>query len=159
MLLPGTFIRLFLLILSNSKLITMYRIIFFLIVLCVSLTDVYAQHTLTVEVYGLRNNRGRVLLELSNEREEKVAGVQGTIQAGRSVIVIENLKPGKYGFRFFHDENSNEKLDMNFLGIPREGYGFSNYEEGTYLPPSFRKMLFDFQNSITMKVKPVYILN
>lgn len=119
----------------------------------------YAQHALTVEVFGLRNSKGRVLLELSNEQDEKVAGAQGIIQAGRSVVVIENLKPGKYGFRFFHDENSNDKLDMNLIGVPREGYGFSNYEEGAYLPPPFRKMLFDFQQSITKKGKPVYLLN
>lgn len=136
----------------------MYRILFSLIVLCVPVIGIYPQHTLTVEVYGLRNNEGRVLLELSNEGENRVAGAQGSIQEGRSVLVIENLKQGKYGFRFFHDENSNEKLDMHFLGIPREGYGFSNYEAGIFLPPSFRKILFDFQKSMTMNVKPVYIL-
>ena len=25
-----------------------------------------------------------------------------------------------------HDENGNDKLDSNFMGMPTEGYGFSN---------------------------------
>ena len=36
-----------------------------------------------------------------------------------------------------HDENDNNKLDANFLGIPFEGYGFSNN------PNVMRRATFD----------------
>jgi uncharacterized protein (DUF2141 family) len=45
-----------------------------------------------------------------------------------STIVFEfDLpKPGNYAIAILDDENSNGELDRNFLGIPVEGFGFSN---------------------------------
>jgi uncharacterized protein (DUF2141 family) len=41
-----------------------------------------------------------------------------------------------------HDENENSKMDFNFLGMPLEGYGFSNDASGTFGPPSFEDAAF-----------------
>ena len=45
---------------------------------------------------------------------------------GELVYRFEDLPPGTYAVQVMHDENDNGKLDSNFLGIPSEGYGFSN---------------------------------
>jgi uncharacterized protein (DUF2141 family) len=37
----------------------------------------------------------------------------------------------------FHDENDNGLLDANALGVPTEGYGFSNNAQGFLSAPSF----------------------
>jgi uncharacterized protein (DUF2141 family) len=37
-----------------------------------------------------------------------------------------DLPPGTYAVRVMHDENDNGELDKNFMGLPTEGYGFSN---------------------------------
>ncbi len=39
---------------------------------------------------------------------------------------FEDFPPGAYAITVIHDENMNGKLDTNWLGIPKEGYGFSN---------------------------------
>jgi uncharacterized protein (DUF2141 family) len=39
---------------------------------------------------------------------------------------FEAIPPGTYALAVIHDENSNGKLDTNWLGTPTEGYGFSN---------------------------------
>jgi uncharacterized protein (DUF2141 family) len=44
----------------------------------------------------------------------------------------------------FHDENSNSKLDTNFMGIPREGVGASNKAKGHFGPPKFHDASFPF---------------
>jgi uncharacterized protein (DUF2141 family) len=44
----------------------------------------------------------------------------------------------------FHDENSNGKLDTNFMGIPREGVGASNDAKGHLGPPKFNAAAFRF---------------
>ena len=44
----------------------------------------------------------------------------------QSRIVLDNIKAGEYAIRLFFDENGNGKIDTNFLGIPKEAYGFSN---------------------------------
>ena len=46
--------------------------------------------------------------------------------SGELELVFDGLAPGKYAIRLMHDENGNGKLDSNLVGMPTEGYGFSN---------------------------------
>lgn len=117
-----------------------------------------AQLTLTVEIEQLRNNDGKVLLELNNEKEEVIKGYSAVINNNKSIVVIENLSPGKYAFKYFHDENNDEKLNTNFMGIPKEGYGFSNDAKGKFGPPGFDKMIFELNRTDTVFCKPTYLL-
>ena len=52
-----------------------------------------------------------------------------------------DLPPGDYGVAAIHDENSNRRLDRNFLGIPREGFGFANNPHVGLSAPAFREAL------------------
>ena len=36
------------------------------------------------------------------------------------------MQPGVYAAQAFHDENMNDKVDRNVLGLPTVGIGFSN---------------------------------
>lgn len=54
-----------------------------------------------------------------------------------TIVVFPGLDAGTYAFVAFADENSNGKLDTNFIGIPTERYGFSNNAMGLMGPPSF----------------------
>ena len=116
------------------------------------------QVVLTVEIEQLRNNNGKLLLELDNDKEEVIKGFSEQIVNNKCVIIIKDLSPGEYAFKYFHDENNDEKINTNFLGIPKEGYGFSNNAKGTFGPPSFDKMLFRFYKSDTVRCMPTYIL-
>jgi uncharacterized protein (DUF2141 family) len=50
--------------------------------------------------------------------------------------VWEHLPPGDYGVAVIHDENQNARLDRNFIGIPKEGFGFANNPHvGLSAPP------------------------
>lgn len=115
-----------------------------------------SQLTLTIEITGLRNNNGQVLLELTNDKEVKVVALTQAIVNNQSVFVIGNLKPGKYAFRFFHDENKNGKLDTNWFGIPKEGFGFSNNPSINFGPPAFGKTIFDLKKTTTLRCTPKY---
>jgi len=42
----------------------------------------------------------------------------------------------------FHDENGNGKNDRNFLGIPKEPYGFSNNARRKFGPPTWTEAKF-----------------
>lgn len=134
------------------------RIIISGILLTISLL-LHAQYTLTIEIKNLRNSYGRVHLLLNNEKEHKVAGLSKYIQDKKCVFVIENLKPGKYAAKFIHDENNNEKLETNWMGIPREGFGFSNNPVLIFGPPSHEDTLFDLNINKTVFIKTRYILS
>ena len=45
---------------------------------------------------------------------------------GANVITLDGVPPGDYAIKMFQDENKNEKFDQNWVGLPKERYGFSN---------------------------------
>jgi uncharacterized protein (DUF2141 family) len=84
-----------------------------------------------------------------------IQSVNGEIANREGLCIFTNLNPGVYAVSTFHDENSNAKLDTNFLGIPKENYGFSNNASQPFGPPSFEEAAFEVKvNSIvTIKLK------
>ena len=115
------------------------------------------QISLTIEIGELRNNNGQILLAFTNEKGEKITGIAQNIADNKSVIVFNDLKQGKYAFKYFHDENKNEILDLSWIKIPKEGYGFSNNAKGTFGPPSFVKTIFEITENTTVKCTPTYM--
>ena len=73
--------------------------------------------------------------------------VDGTIvmvEAGTSSFEYE-LPAGQYAVGIFHDVNLNNKIDNNFLGLPKEQYGFSNNARALFGPPSFEEAAFELK--------------
>jgi uncharacterized protein (DUF2141 family) len=116
------------------------------------------QLRLTIEIEELRNNTGVILLEISDSTGNKIGGITENIKDKKCSLVVENLKKGYYAFKYFHDENNNKNLDLNWIGIPREGYGFSNSKKA-FIPPPFEKTIFELKETKVMKCIPMYILN
>lgn len=99
-----------------------------------------------VQVNGLEHAEGRVLLMLVDCKEDWKAfkpafGLAAEPAEGSIVAIFENIPAGEYGICVFHDENANEDLDRNFMGLPREPFGFSN-DRGRFGPPSFKRASF-----------------
>jgi uncharacterized protein (DUF2141 family) len=101
--------------------------------------------TLSVTIDNCKNSKGKIYIALygSEEtfmKEEKAVNKKiVSIENGVAKVAFAELSAKGYAFVFFHDENGNGKLDTNFLGIPTEGYGFSNNARGTFGPPSYSK--------------------
>ena len=57
---------------------------------------------------------------------------------------FEDIKPGVYALAVIHDENMNGKLDVNWAGIPTEGYGFSNDAKDLLGAPGFSAASFPY---------------
>ena len=55
-----------------------------------------------------------------------------------------DIPPGTYALAVIHDENMNGKLDTNWLGVPTEGYGFSNDAKALLSAPSFSASSFQY---------------
>ena len=67
---------------------------------------------------------------------------------------INNVLPyGEYAVTLFVDYNGNKKLDKNFLGIPKEQYGFSNNVMGKMSPPTFDQAKFAIEGPTTQNIK------
>ncbi|NDP21103.1 MAG: DUF2141 domain-containing protein [Paludibacter sp.] len=133
-----------------------YLNIIFIILLLKPLV-VNSQNKITIEIGQLQNNKGEVLFLLMDINKNIVQELSGNIKGNKCNIYIENIKTGKYAFKYFHDENKNKKLDTNWISIPKEGYGFSNNAKGKFGPPEFDKMVFEITNDTTIKCSPNYI--
>jgi uncharacterized protein (DUF2141 family) len=142
---------------NQGQMITLKKLFLMLFFLSVIPLTSFGQFSLTIEFDGLRNSNGQILFEFMNENGIKITGIAKKIEDKKCIIVIENLKPGKYAFKYFHDENNNEKLDLNWVRIPKEGYGFSNNAKGSFGPPSFEKTIFVLEENTTLKCTPAYL--
>jgi uncharacterized protein (DUF2141 family) len=56
------------------------------------------------------------------------------IREGRARCDFEYIPQGRYAIAVIHDENMNGKHDTNKLGVPTEGFGFSNDPKGMGAP-------------------------
>lgn len=71
---------------------------------------------------------------------------QATAQQG-SQVVIRNLPAGRYAIKAFLDLNGNGKLDINFVGMPKEPYGYSNDARAKFGPPDITAASFEQKNT------------
>lgn len=84
--------------------------------------------------------------------------LQGSLPATKALEgVTLKLPDGIYAVSVIHDENDNGKLDTNILGIPKEGFGFSNNPRIFFGPPSFEKASFDSKDLKEIKIKLKYL--
>lgn len=100
--------------------------------------------TLNFQITGLRNGNGNVLVSVFDradgfpdapEKALKIKKVKAQ-QSGLSLSFVD-LPDGSYAVSFVHDENANDKLDTNAVGIPKEGFGFSRDPKISFGAPSF----------------------
>lgn len=112
--------------------------------------------SLTVVAEGVRSNDGAIYMELSDQTGKAVSAIKVAVTEQKAEWTFREISPGKWAVRLYHDENDNGKLDTNFFGIPREGYGFSNNVEGSFGPPSFDRRLFEVQNDTTITIYLIY---
>ena len=125
--------------------------------LTLTCTFAYGQHQLKVEFSNIENTRGLLLIELLDESEKRISEKKVAIEGNTLTVDFENLEDGSYAIRVFHDENKNYKLDTNFIGIPKEGYGFSNDAHGRFGPFPFEKWLVPVESDTSIKIRMRYL--
>jgi len=64
-------------------------------------------------------------------------------KTGTVSVQVKDLPFGKYGIALMHDWNSNGEMDFNFVGLPKEPYGFSK-KKSRFSKPSFEQVQFEF---------------
>jgi uncharacterized protein (DUF2141 family) len=112
-----------------------------------------------VEVSGLRSDKGEIMCALfasadgfPKKGEKALAHAKGAITQKQALCEFSGVAPGTYAVSVFHDENSNGKLDTNFIGMPKEGVGASNNASGHMGPPKFEAAAFQYTGG-TMQLK------
>ncbi len=123
-----------------------------------SASDTTPGCTLRIHVDGLRNSNGVVGSTLFKSRDGWPEDNSKAFRHGPTPIapgerqataVWENLSPGDYAVAAIHDENRNARLDRNFIGIPKEGFGFANNPHVGLSAPPFEAAIVHVQCPVT----------
>ena len=122
-------------------------------------------NVIRVEITGARNAKGQILCALFSpgrafptKPENAVARTHSAIANGAGVCEFKGITPGRYAVSAFHDENSNGKIDTNFIGIPKEGLASSNDAKGHMGPPKFDAAAFEYPGGrMELKIRLMYL--
>lgn len=112
-------------------------------------------YTLSLTINKLKSENGYVFLALVDENKNQIARTKVKIVGNIATVKIDSLPAGKYAVRYYHDINSNGKLDTGSFGIPEEGYGSSNDARGFMGPPDFEDMIFELKEDLALEMKTV----
>jgi uncharacterized protein (DUF2141 family) len=111
-----------------------------------SLLSQPSQGNLRIEVRGARSNKGVVLCSVFKDAKGypdqpslAIYKSRLPLKEGQVYFEVSALPVGYYAVALLHDENEDNKMNTSALGLPKEGYGFSNNVMGLFGPPSFSK--------------------
>lgn len=104
---------------------------------------------LTVLVSGARKVAGNITITLYGPRQEAFLTREGKLSRQRLTLTTTSIEacfqlsaPGDYAIAVYHDENDDHNFNRNFIGMPAEGYGFSNDAPALVGLPSFDSVRF-----------------
>ncbi len=106
---------------------------------------------------GMSGNQIRIAVYSANAPEQFPSDekfYRGTVSEAttdRLTVTVPDLPPGRYAVAAYADDNKNGKQDKNFLGVPKEIYGFSNDARGMFGPPDFSEAAFEIGEGVVTK--------
>lgn len=122
-----------------------------------------AQTSLEVTVSGLNSARGVVRLAICPPgtgfpdcKDKAVRTATLPIENGKARMTFAGFTAGTYAVSVFHDANGNGKLDT-FVGIPKEGYGFSRNPPFRPRAPRWNEAEMDISGATKVEIRIRYI--
>lgn len=104
---------------------------------------------LRVVVTGARKVAGNVTVTIYGPRPELFLARRSYLARQRILLQASSMEacfalstPGDYAIAVYHDENNDHDFNRTLIGMPAEGYGFSNDAPTTVGLPSFGDVRF-----------------
>jgi uncharacterized protein (DUF2141 family) len=137
---------------------------FWFLVFLFFISSLTIAQNIEVTFSGIRSSLGQIRLEVFIDEEgfEKEKGIM--IKHFKKIKLLKgemsvkfDLAPGTYGLALLDDENSDDKMNYSFIGLPKEGFGFSNYYLSGLFKPKFETFKFTVykgqKQKVLMKIK------
>jgi len=135
--------------------------LFMAVIGSLSIITLLSQHAvaanLTVNISDVEQGKGHLLVALYADEESynsSKANFASKVKAAheQESVVFENLPDGEYAIKMYQDENDNNSLDVNIMGIPKEGYGFSN-NGGMFGSPKYVEAKFTIKENTVIEIE------
>ena len=138
----------------------MKKIIFIFTILLTVFTGLYSEETgpefeVTLNITNIESIEGKLFLSIyqdaqSFKKKEPLKTISVQVD-GKDMTITEKLPQGEYVFFVYQDINENDKLDRNFLGMPKEPVGYGNHKGGR--PGGFNKLKIEIKENKSVDIK------
>ncbi|NUQ25213.1 MAG: DUF2141 domain-containing protein [Saprospiraceae bacterium] len=116
-------------------------------------------HSLVLNISNIKPYAGIIRIGIYNNEDDwlnenkefKVVTI--VAEKGEISINVPGLPNGEYAVTMYQDENSNNKCDKSFFGIPIERIGFSNNTIPKLFKPSFDECKFSITAKKTVNIR------
>jgi len=116
-------------------------------------------YDLDITITGLKSTEGKIQIGLYNKKESfplvdgqyKLFYFDANDFSG--AYTIRDLPEGEYAIALFHDKNSDKICNTNFLGVPKEGFGFSKNFKPRLSSPDFNDCKIDLNSNMSITIK------
>jgi len=136
----------------NSTFLSVVLLCLFKATLLFSQSDQKA--ILEIQFTGIRTSEGQIAIGINSsakgwphEPEIELQFRKDTLNNGELVVQIDTLSFGSYAISALDDLNSNIEMEM-FLGIPKEGYGFTRNPSFKLRAPKFEECSFELNQPL-----------
>jgi len=124
-----------------------------------------APAAIQVTVENVRSSKGLITAVLYNDnpdtflkRGARLDRIRVDAHKGETLLCLQAPASGRYTVAIYHDENGNKEFDRNFLGIPTEGYGFSQNPGFRFGKPDIEETLFTIDGDKTdLRISVLYL--
>ena len=138
----------------------MKKFIFIFTILFAVFTSLYSEETkiefeVTLNITNIESIEGKLFLSIyqdaqSFKKKEPLKTISVQVD-GKDMTITEKLSQGEYVFFVYQDLNENDKLDRNFLGMPKEPVGYGNHKGGR--PGGFNKLKIEIKENKSVDIK------
>lgn len=119
-----------------------------------------------LEITNIQSDKGSILIAVFKDEESfkdenpfRTIVVTKDSMTENKLSTEVSLKPGVYGISVLDDENDNGQMDFNFVGVPKEGFGFADYYHSGLSRPKFEDFKFELKagDNLSMTAKFRYM--
>lgn len=127
--------------------------------------DPAAPETIQVTVEKVRSSKGLITAVLYNDNPDtflkegaRLDRIRVEAHEGETTLCLTAPATGRFSVALYHDENGNKKFDRDFLGIPSEGYGFSQNPGFRFGKPDVEETLFTLNGEpVSLRIAMTYL--
>lgn len=121
--------------------------------------------TIKVTVENVRNSKGLITAVLYDDNPKtflkngaRLDRIRVDARESETELCLNAPAAGRYAVALYHDENGNKEFDTDFLGIPTEGYGFSQNPGFRFGKPDVEETVFAIAaDQVDLRISILYL--
>lgn len=124
-----------------------------ILVIALLLSMIPLEDTYKIKIIGFNNDKGKVMLRVRDAGGKLLYEKAALIKNKETILELPLGTAQKVGIEAFHDENDNDKIDKNFVGVPTEKWGVSSDNRPTFKAPELKDILVPVKANTVILVK------